>query len=47
MTDYDYRLVLFGVILFFIIAMIGFGGGYIAGYMKGKRKKDGDKNEAD
>lgn len=42
MTDYDYRLVAFGMILFFIIAMIGFGGGYIAGYRKGKKKKDGD-----
>ena len=42
MTDYDYRLVLFGMILFFIIAMIGFGGGYIAGYRKGKNGKGGD-----
>lgn len=42
MTNYDYRLVAFGMILFFIVAMIGFGGGYIAGYIKGKKKKGGE-----
>ena len=42
MSDYEYRLLAFGICILLFVGFLGYGGGYLVGYYTAKRREDKD-----